>query len=240
MRNATLRQLRTFGEVARLQSYTAAAKALHLTQPAVSMQLRQLEQAAGLPLFRRLCVHGHWQMQAGKMSKSLGNVVRPLDMKARFGMDAFRYYLLREMAFGQDAEFSEEALVGRLNADLANSLGNLASRVLAMQQRYCGGVLQPLAPEPHDEALRSAFATARRDMDAHVAELALHRALEALIAQLRAAPDRATLDQFLELLRSHIRLEENEFFESAQRSVSAAQLQSIGEEIDRRAVRICL
>ena len=70
--------------------------------------------------------------------------------------------------------------------------------------------------------------------------IAEHRALEALIAQLRAAPDRATLDQFLELLRSHIRLEENEFFESAQRSVSAAQLQSIGEEIDRRAVRICL
>src|SRR4029077_20683074 len=58
--------------------------------------------AAGLPLFRQLCVHGHWQMQAGKMSKSLGNVVRPLDMKARYGMDAFRYYLLRDMAFGQD------------------------------------------------------------------------------------------------------------------------------------------
>ena len=81
--------------------------------------------AAGLPLYRRLCVHGHWQMQQGKMSKSLGNVVRPLDMKARYGMDAFRYYLLREMAFGQDAEFSEAALVTRLNADLANGLGNL-------------------------------------------------------------------------------------------------------------------
>ena len=92
--------------------------------------------AAGLPLYRRLCVTGHWQMQQGKMSKSLGNVVRPLDMKARYGMDAFRYYLLREMAFGQDAEFSEAALVTRLNADLANGLGNLASRVLAMQQRY--------------------------------------------------------------------------------------------------------
>ncbi len=136
--------------------------------------------AAGLPLYRRLCVHGHWQMHEGKMSKSLGNVVRPLDMKARYGMDAFRYYLLRDMAFGQDAEFSEKALVTRLNADLANSLGNLASRVLAMQQRYFEGVLQPLAPEPADQALRAAFAQARRELDAHVSELAFHRGLEAL------------------------------------------------------------
>src|SRR6185369_8137768 len=111
-----------------------------------------------------------------------GNVVRPLDMGARYGMDAFRYYLLREMAFGQDAEFSEDALVTRLNADLANGLGNLASRVLAMQQRYFGGAVQPLgaAPEPVDLALREAFATARREFDAHVAELGFHRGLEAL------------------------------------------------------------
>jgi len=136
--------------------------------------------AAGLPLYRRLCVTGHWQMQQGKMSKSLGNVIRPLDMKARYGADAFRYYLLRDMAFGQDAEFSEGALVTRLNADLANSLGNLASRVLAMQQRYFQGALQPLAPEPQDLSLRGAFSTARRTLDAHVAELAFHRALEAL------------------------------------------------------------
>jgi methionyl-tRNA synthetase len=136
--------------------------------------------AAGLPLYRRLCVHGYWRMEAGKMSKSVGKVVRPLEMKARYGMDAFRYYLLREMAFGQDAEFSEQALVTRLNADLANSLGNLASRVLAMQQRYFEGALQPLRPEPTDEALRAAFAHARRELEAHAAELAFHRALEAL------------------------------------------------------------
>ena len=140
--------------------------------------------AAGLPLFQRLCVHGHWQMQQGKMSKSVGNVVRPLDMKARYGMDAFRYYLLREMAFGQDAEFSETALVQRLNGDLANGLGNLASRVLAMQQRYFAGVLRPLAPEAPDERLRAAFAEARRELDAHVADLAFHRALEALFRAL--------------------------------------------------------
>jgi len=136
--------------------------------------------AAELPLFRRLCVHGHWQMQAGKMSKSLGNVVRPLEMKARYGMDAFRYYLLRDMAFGQDAEWNEDALVSRLNGDLANGLGNLVSRVLAMQQRYFQGAVQPRAPEPIDEALARGFATARREVDAHVTDFALHRALEAL------------------------------------------------------------
>ncbi len=136
--------------------------------------------AAGLPLYRRLHVHGYWQMNRDKMSKSLGNVVRPLAMQARYGMDAFRYYLLREMAFGQDAEFSETGLVARLNGDLANGLGNLASRVLAMQQRYFGGAVQPLAPAAEDLALRAAFADARRELDAHIAQLAFHRGLEAL------------------------------------------------------------
>jgi methionyl-tRNA synthetase len=136
--------------------------------------------AAGLPIYRRLCVHGHWKMQQDKMSKSLGNVVRPLDLKARYGMDAFRYYLLREMAFGHDADWSESALVTRLNADLANGLGNLASRVLAMQQRYFQGVLQPLAPTDADRALRTAFTEAAAALEQHVGQLAFHRGLEAL------------------------------------------------------------
>jgi methionyl-tRNA synthetase len=136
--------------------------------------------AAGLPPFQQLHVHGYWQMSEGKMSKSVGNIVRPLDMQARYGMDAFRYYLLREMAYGHDAEFSEDGLVARLNGDLANGLGNLASRALAMQQRYFAGAVQPLAPTAEDLALRQAFATARAELDAHVANLAFHRALEAL------------------------------------------------------------
>lgn len=136
--------------------------------------------AAGLPLFRALHVHGYWTANGAKMSKSLGNVVQPLEMQARYGRDAFRYFLLREMAFGHDADFSETALVGRLNADLANGLGNLASRVLAMQQRYFEGVLQPLAPDAADLALREAFAVARRDLEAHVGQLAFHRGLESV------------------------------------------------------------
>ena len=95
--------------------------------------------AAGLPLFRHLNVHGYWLARDTKMSKSLGNVVAPLDMAREYGNDAFRYFLLREMHFGSDASFSEEALVARLNADLANDLGNLFSRVLAMTGKFCGG-----------------------------------------------------------------------------------------------------
>ena len=136
--------------------------------------------AAGMPLYRQLQVHGYWNLAGGKMSKSLGNIIRPRDVDARYGMDALRYYLLRDKSYAGDADFSEEGLVARLNADLANGLGNLASRVLAMQQRYFRGVLQRLAPESVDLALRDAFAQARRDIDAHVGDFAFHRALEAL------------------------------------------------------------
>ena len=136
--------------------------------------------AAGLPMYRQLHVHGYWQMNQGKMSKSLGNVVRPGDVQARFGMDAFRFYVLRDKSYAGDADYSEEGLIARLNGDLANGLGNLASRVLAMQQRYFKGELQPLAPEPVDLALRRAFADARGELDAHVADFAFHRGLEAV------------------------------------------------------------
>lgn len=138
--------------------------------------------AAGLPLYEHLNVHGYWIMDSGKMSKSLGNVVRPLEMKDRFGMDAFRYFLLREMAFGQDAKFSEEALVTRINADLANNLGNFVSRVLAMQQKYFDGVVQPLGPEwpQEDQELKNKFDQAQRELRAHMSDLQFHRALEAI------------------------------------------------------------
>ncbi|MGH8546513.1 MAG: methionine--tRNA ligase [Gammaproteobacteria bacterium] len=138
--------------------------------------------AAGLPLYDHLNVHGYWVMDSSKMSKSLGNVIRPLKMKARFGMDAFRYFLLREMAFGQDAKFSEEALITRINADLANNLGNLVSRVLAMQQKYFAGVVQPLSSNwaVEDTELRDKFVQAENDLKSYMAELQFHRALESI------------------------------------------------------------
>ncbi len=92
-----------------------------------------------LPPFQHLNVHGYWQLDAGKMSKSLGNVVEPRALAARYGVDQVRYFFLREMVFGLDAHFSQEALVSRINADLANDLGNLLARTLGMAFKYCEG-----------------------------------------------------------------------------------------------------
>jgi methionyl-tRNA synthetase len=100
--------------------------------------------AAGLPLYKGLRVHGYWTVNETKMSKSLGNVVAPLSMAEKYGLNAFRYFLLREMRFGSDSSFSEEALVNRFNSDLANDLGNLFSRTLSMTGKYFKGQV----PEP--------------------------------------------------------------------------------------------
>jgi len=97
--------------------------------------------AADLPIPTQLVSHGWWMMDGAKMSKSTGNVVRPKDYVDRFGLDAFRYFVMREMVFGQDADFTDESFVGRYNADLANDLGNLCSRATTMIHRYCGGIV---------------------------------------------------------------------------------------------------
>jgi len=97
--------------------------------------------AAGLPLPKQVWAHGWFLIDAGKMSKSKGNVVLPRPIAQVLGMDALRYYMLRETVFGQDGNFSYDALVQRYNSDLANGLGNLASRTLTMIEKYCGGAL---------------------------------------------------------------------------------------------------
>jgi methionyl-tRNA synthetase len=95
--------------------------------------------AAGLPVPKQVFAHGWFLIDAGKMSKSKGNVVQPKPIANVLGMDALRYYMLRETVFGQDGNFSYDALVQRYNSDLANGLGNLASRTLTMIEKYCGG-----------------------------------------------------------------------------------------------------
>ena len=144
--------------------------------------------AAGYPLYGHLNVHGYWNMGKSKMSKSLGNVIRPLEMRDRFGLDGFRYFLLREMVFGMDSAFTEDLFFTRFNADLSNGLGNLVSRVLSMQQKYFDGRIQAFARGPRDEdrALAATFDSAETEAKAQVEQLAFHTALEKIWSAIAA------------------------------------------------------
>jgi len=136
--------------------------------------------AAGIAPPRRVYAHG-WLFNRGeKMSKSVGNVLRAQDLVARYGLDPVRYYLLREVPFGSDGYISHETMVGRINSDLANDLGNLAQRVLSMIGKNCGGrVPQPGPYTAADTALLDTARALLPRLRAEYRQQAFHRALEA-------------------------------------------------------------
>jgi methionyl-tRNA synthetase len=125
--------------------------------------------SAELPLPKHVFGHGHVLLRGEKMSKSAGNVVDPLELARRFGTDALRYFLMREISFGQDGSYSEEAIVTRCNAELANSFGNLAQRTFSMITKNLDGVLPAAGEAPDDLALldqvRVAGETLARDFE---------------------------------------------------------------------------
>jgi methionyl-tRNA synthetase len=141
--------------------------------------------AIGLPPYQHLNVHGYWNVDDRKVSKTLGNMISPLVMRDRYGFDTFRWFLLREMPFGLDASFSEENLVARINADLANNLGNLVSRTLNMTARFADSAVPEPGPSEdlEREVADAAPATAAR-VDACLRRCEPHRALEAIVAYL--------------------------------------------------------
>jgi len=134
--------------------------------------------AAGIETFKHLNVHGYWNIEENKMSKSRGTVVKPLDLKDKYGLDAFRYFLLREMVFGLDSNFSEENFVQRINADLANDLGNLVSRSLTMAIRYCDGKVPGTgAQSEEDTALVEKAESLLPEVESSFRALSFHKAL---------------------------------------------------------------
>ncbi len=143
--------------------------------------------SAGMPLYEHLNVHGYWLVRDTKMSKSLGNVIDPLQMGQQFGLDAFRYFLLREMNFGSDASFSEEALIVRINADLSNSFGNLFSRVLSMNAKYFNSVVpHPMGEFEADQAVKDIGTEAMQNFVQLFTQARFSQAIDALWEFVRA------------------------------------------------------
>ena len=139
--------------------------------------------SAGIALPKKVFGHGFLLNRGEKMSKSTGNIVDPVNLAARYGVDALRYFLLRDVSFGNDGSWSEEAIVLRCNAELANGLGNLAQRSLSMIAKNCGGVLPAPGGEPDpklDDGLEAQIADA-------MTSLALHKALEAIAGVVASA-----------------------------------------------------
>ncbi|MBV1798372.1 methionine--tRNA ligase [Siccirubricoccus sp. G192] len=152
--------------------------------------------AAGIAPPRRVFAHGWWTNEGQKISKSLGNVIDPLALVEEYGLDAVRYFLLREVPFGNDGDFQRKALIARLNGELADGLGNLAQRTLTLIQKNCEGRLPPEAPRTESDAalfgsLDGLIGTVGASLDAQM----FHAALESIFASVREANGYITQQQ---------------------------------------------
>src|SRR2546426_775409 len=143
--------------------------------------------AAGEEPPRLVFAHGWLLVKGEKMSKTKLTGIHPDDLLSTFGVDAYRYYFMREIAFGQDGSFSWESMVARYNADLANGLGNLASRVLSMIASYFDGVVPEPGPDAGQGALEDAVAAALPVYRQGMESFAFHEALEAAYGVVREA-----------------------------------------------------
>ncbi|MCJ7623135.1 MAG: methionine--tRNA ligase [Anaerolineaceae bacterium] len=142
--------------------------------------------AAGLPQPKTIFAHGWWIMRGTKMSKSLGNVIKPLDLADVYGVDAFRYFLMRDMSLGRDADFDEERLNHRYQGDLVNDLGNLLHRLVNMIERYCDGCVPPPSdPTSAETDLRAHCETLPSQVFELVESLGLNNTLEIVMEAVR-------------------------------------------------------
>ncbi len=143
--------------------------------------------AIGVEMPRCVFAHGWWLTGRDKMSKSLGNVVDPMDMAEKYGVDPFRYFLVSEMTLGQDASFTEEVFVRRYNSDLANDLGNLVSRVVKMAGKKYGGILPaPSDYGPEEEQFREIVLDSVESMRDATVSMRLDKGIEGIMTAVRA------------------------------------------------------
>ena len=134
--------------------------------------------SAGLPLPKTVFAHGWWTVEGEKMSKSLGNVIDPYQVVEEFNSEMFRYFLLREIPFGQDGDYSKRSLVSRVNGELVNGLGNLVSRSLGMIERYFEGVVpNPAELSKNEKEIENFYRETARQVSSDLEELAFNKAL---------------------------------------------------------------
>lgn len=134
----------------------------------------------GLPLPKHIGAHGWWTRDGEKMSKSKGNVVDPREVSKHYGVENFRYFMMREVPFGQDGDFSQRALIDRMNSDLSNDLGNLLNRIIGMSEKYSDFVIDSSdVAKYHAKELNDAHAVFD-SLETYLDELQLHRYLEEL------------------------------------------------------------
>ncbi|NPA12791.1 MAG: methionine--tRNA ligase [Aquificae bacterium] len=135
--------------------------------------------SAGLEVPKMVFAHGWWTVEGHKMSKSLGNVVNPFEVVEKYGVDEIRYFLLREVPFGMDGDFSKKAVIGRINSDLANDLGNLFSRSLSMVNKFSKGVVKGLSTTTQlEEDYKQIYTETVEKFDSYMYDLAFNKALE--------------------------------------------------------------
>ncbi len=135
--------------------------------------------SAGIKLPDTVAAHGWWTVEGEKMSKSLGNVVNPEEEIEKYGLDAFRYYLMREATFGQDADYSKKAMIQRINSDLANDLGNLLNRTIGMQKKYFNSeVILNEVEDKYDIEVKELWKKTLTDVDIHMNEFQFSETLK--------------------------------------------------------------